>query len=165
MKMESEQRRQAMFQLHLNDQQFYCLVLCVLYKRFDGRSPFPFAVSGFSLSVFPVSDSVTHSGIVFVISPMMSIKAKSCLTFRYFLRYSLKLYITNSSAITLMADLHVDGGFDFHQTFIDLPVGSYQIIWELHLGHLEPVEIVRNYRTAIDDVEISLKTCTVWRRY
>ena len=29
-------RRQAILQLHLNDQQFYCLWSCVLYNRFDG---------------------------------------------------------------------------------------------------------------------------------
>ena len=30
-----EQRRQAMLQLHLGDQQFYCLPWCDLYYRFD----------------------------------------------------------------------------------------------------------------------------------
>ena len=36
MKMQLEQRRQAMLQLHLSDQQFHCLLRCTLYKRFDG---------------------------------------------------------------------------------------------------------------------------------
>ena len=36
MKMLLEQRRQAMLQLHLSDQQFYCLPRCSLYYRFDG---------------------------------------------------------------------------------------------------------------------------------
>ena len=31
MKMQLEQRRQAMLQLHLSDRQFYCLLMCVLY--------------------------------------------------------------------------------------------------------------------------------------
>ena len=31
MKMQLEQRQQAMLQLHLNDQQFYCLIRCALY--------------------------------------------------------------------------------------------------------------------------------------
>ena len=31
-----EQRRQAMLQLHLSDQQFYCVLRCDLYQRFDG---------------------------------------------------------------------------------------------------------------------------------
>ena len=31
MEMQSEQRRQAMLQLHLSDQQFYCLLRCDLY--------------------------------------------------------------------------------------------------------------------------------------
>ena len=36
MKMWLEQRRQAMLQLHLSDRQFYCLLRCDLYQRFDG---------------------------------------------------------------------------------------------------------------------------------
>ena len=36
--MQLEQRRQAMLQLHMSDQQCYCLVWCVLCKRFDGIS-------------------------------------------------------------------------------------------------------------------------------
>ena len=36
MKMQLEQRRQAMLQLHLSDQQFHCLVGCDLYERFYG---------------------------------------------------------------------------------------------------------------------------------
>ena len=36
MKMLLEQRRQAMLQLHLSAEQFYCLLRCVLYYIFDG---------------------------------------------------------------------------------------------------------------------------------
>ena len=36
MKMSLEQRRQVMLQLHLSDQQFYCLLKCSLYERFNG---------------------------------------------------------------------------------------------------------------------------------
>ena len=36
MKMQLEQRWQAMLQLHLSYQQFYCLLRCDLYKRFYG---------------------------------------------------------------------------------------------------------------------------------
>ena len=35
MKMYLEQRRQAMLQLHLSDQQVYCLQKCGLYQRFE----------------------------------------------------------------------------------------------------------------------------------
>ena len=34
MTMSLEQRRQAMLQLHLNGEQFYCLLRCALYLRF-----------------------------------------------------------------------------------------------------------------------------------
>ena len=45
MKVQLEQRRQAMLQLHLSDQQFYCLWRCCLYYRFDGIYGFFFSTS------------------------------------------------------------------------------------------------------------------------
>ena len=36
--MKLGQRRQAMLQLHLSDQQFNCLLRCTLYKRLDGST-------------------------------------------------------------------------------------------------------------------------------
>ena len=36
--MQLGQRRQAMLQLHMSDQQFYYLLRCALYKRFDGNN-------------------------------------------------------------------------------------------------------------------------------
>ena len=36
LKVQLEQRRQAMLQLHLSDQQFYCLLRCALYYRCAG---------------------------------------------------------------------------------------------------------------------------------
>ena len=38
MKMQLEQRRQAMLQQHMSDRQFYCLLRCVLYYRFYGSN-------------------------------------------------------------------------------------------------------------------------------
>ena len=35
--MQLEQRRQAMLQLHLSDQQIYCLLRCNLYLMFDNN--------------------------------------------------------------------------------------------------------------------------------
>ena len=63
-----------------------------------------------------------------------------------------------------MADFHVDGGFDFHQAFIDLPEGSYQFVWEANVDQLEPVDVIRNYRAAIDDVEVESKACAQLRK-
>ena len=36
-KMQLEQHQQAMLQLHLNNQQVYCLLSCDLYERFDSN--------------------------------------------------------------------------------------------------------------------------------
>ena len=94
---------------------------------------------------------------------MISTTESSCLTFRYYLRSDLKLLKTNSNVTTLMAVFHVDGGFDFHQAFFDLPEGSFQLVWEVNVDQMEPVEIIRNYRAAIDDITIALKTCAQLR--
>ena len=51
MKINMEQRLQAMLQLHLSDQQFYCLLRCGLYYWLDGRSYYPATNSGTSKRV------------------------------------------------------------------------------------------------------------------
>ena len=63
-----------------------------------------------------------------------------------------------------MADFQVDGGFDFHQAFIDLRPGKYQIIWEIQWDQA-PMEVVRNYRAAIDDVRITSGLCEELRKF
>ena len=65
----------------------------------------------------------------------------------------------------IMAAFHIDGGVDFHQTFIDVPGGSYQFVWEIKLDPLEPTEIVRSYRAAIDDIVIAPKACSQMRKF
>ena len=64
-----------------------------------------------------------------------------------------------------MAAFHIDAGFDFHEAFIDLPRGNFQFIWELQLDQLEPVEIIRSYHAAIDDVEVVGNTCAQLRKF
>ena len=122
------------------------------------------AISGYSFS--PISTSIFEisSAIAVLISPMESITEPGCLTFRYFLRQSLKLSISNSSTTLLLAAFEVDGGFDFHQAFIDLPQGSYLLIWEWQLDPLEHAEMVTNYPGAIDDINIRLDTCAQFRK-
>ena len=124
-----------------------------------------FVVSGFSFGLFLTNNVAKDTGATFVISPMVSISQPSCLTFRYFLRSDLKLSVTNSNGTTLMAAFQVDGGFDFHQAFIDLPIDRYKFIWEVKLDQLGHVEIIRNYYAAIDDIEIGLKTCAQLRKF
>ena len=130
------------------------LICCTIYKYF-----IYFYASGFAFGVFSTRNSAKHVRRAFLVSPLTSVIAQSCLTFRYFLRSNLKLSITNSSATTTLVAFNTDGGFDFHQAFIDLPVGSYQLIWEVEMDQLEPVEIIRNYRAAVDGIDIGLNTC------
>ena len=76
----------------------------------------------------------------------------------------MKLSTSNSSTTSLLAAFEVDGGFDFHQAFIDLPQGSYLLIWEWQLDPLEHEEIITNYPGAIDDINIRIKTCAQLRK-
>ena len=77
----------------------------------------------------------------------------------------MKFSITNSHQTKLMIDFYVDGGFDFHQAFIDLPRGRYQFIWEVQLETSDPVEVVRSYRAAVDDVDVTMMTCAQLRKF
>ena len=113
--------------------------------------------------MFPVGSPSTLDAYTFVVTPMETILKASCFTFRYYLRTNLKVYISNSSMIETVTDLQVDGGFDFHQGFIDLIPGNHQIIWEVQWDQ-SPVEVVRNYRAAIGDVHIVSGPCARFRK-
>ena len=130
------------------------LICCIIYKYFS-----LVYASGFAFGVFSTGNSAKHGRQAFLVSPLTTIIPPSCLTFRYFLRSNLKLSITNSSATTTLVAFNTDGGFDFHQALIDLPGGSYQFIWEVEMDQLAPVEIIRYYHAAVDDINIGLKTC------
>ena len=126
---------------------------------------FVFLISGVSIAMFSNSNLVRSTAVAFIISPMTSIIDSSCLTFRYFLRSNMKFSITNSRKTKLMTDFYVDGGFDFHQAFIDLPRGRYQFIWEVQLETSDPVEVVKSYRAAVDDVDVAMMTCAQLRKF
>ena len=115
------------------------------------------------MAMFPVGNPTPLDAFTFMVSPITLVLNASCLNFRYYLRSNLKVYISNSSLSKTVADFQVDGGFDFHQAFIDLLHGKYQIIWEVQWDQT-PMEVVRNYRTAIDDVRIASESCAELRK-
>ena len=121
-------------------------------------------LAGFSLAMFPVDNPIPSDGFTFIVSPITLVINMSCLNFQYYLRSNLRVYISNSSLSKTVADFHVDGGFDFHRAFIDLRPGKYQIIWETQWDQT-PMEVVRNYRAAIDDVQITSGCCEDLRKY
>ena len=52
MKIQFEQRRQAMLQLHLRDEQVYYLLRCALYQVFDGNTwKVPLSIDSFIISI------------------------------------------------------------------------------------------------------------------
>ena len=125
---------------------------------------FGYFLAGFSLAMFPVDNPAPSDGFIFIVSPITLVVIRSCLNFQYYLRSNLKVYISNSSLSKAVAEFQVDGGFDFHQAFIDLHPGKYQIIWETQWDQ-SPMEVVRNYRAAIDDVRITSGRCEDLRKF
>ena len=125
---------------------------------------FGYFFAGLSLAMFPVDNPIPSDGFTFIVSPITLVINMSCLNFQYYLRSNLRIYISNSSLSKTVADFHVDGGFDFHRAFIDLRPGKYQIIWETQWDQT-PMEVVRNYRAAIDDVQITSGRCEDLRKY
>ena len=63
-----------------------------------------------------------------------------------------------------LASLHVDGGFDFHQLWLDLPYGRYQLLWETQSETMDPTKVVKAYHAALHDVGITEITCTKLRK-
>ena len=122
-------------------------------------------VSGFSVAAFPSTGHVPSLAEAFLVSPPVNLTVPSCLIFHYFLRSNLIVSVTIGTGTYIIADLKVDGGYDYHQAFIDLPKGSYHVIWQLHLDSVEPLEIVRNYRAAVDKIHFTPTTCARQSRY
>ena len=114
--------------------------------------------------MFPIGNPAAVDAFSFLVSPVTSVFNMSCLSFRYYLRSNLKVYISNSSTSKTVAHFQVDGGFDFHQTLLDLLPGNYQIIWEIQWDQ-SPMDVVRNYRAAIDDVRITPGLCAELRKF
>ena len=62
--MKLEQRRQAMLQLHLSDQQFHCLIRCGLYQRLDGKCKYIMNHGCWVSAVIQVHSSSNPYGII-----------------------------------------------------------------------------------------------------
>ena len=63
-----------------------------------------------------------------------------------------------------LADFDIDAGYAFHLAIIDLPVGTYQFMWETRMGvidgSLPPYERYQmEYRAAIDDITVFNEPC------
>ena len=122
-------------------------------------------LSGFSAAAFPSTEHVPLMAEAFLVSPPVNLTVPSCMIFHYFLRSNLIVSVTNGTGTYVIAVMKVDGGYDYHQAFIDLPYGSYHVIWQLHLDSAEPLEIVKNYRAAVDNIHFTPTTCAHESRY
>ena len=115
---------------------------------------------GISLATFSANNLVMRDAANFLISPMVSIDIPSCLKFQYFMKANLKLFITNANTTTTLAAFHVGGGYDFHQVWLDVPSGRYQLLWEIHSYVMDPKTVVKTYHAAVNDIAVSGVTCT-----
>lgn len=121
-------------------------------------------ILGFSLAAYVTSASVVPEAEVFLVSPQAHVTSDRCLTFAYFVRSNLVVSTTNATCTLIMAEFDVDGGHGYHKAFIDLPHGSYQVVWQTMLNTNENISIVKNHRVAIDDINFHNMTCSTLRK-
>ena len=73
-----EQRRQAMLQLHLSEQQFHCLLRCGLYKRFDGsyQNKYAMTMTTITVMIIPMTMvmKMTTQTVMIMVVAMPTIK-------------------------------------------------------------------------------------------
>ena len=136
-----------------------CQVELLYYRCFSITYPI---FSGIALAVFPLYDDNIIADI-FITSPMTTVDL-ACLSFRYFLKSQLIVSVMNASESRALAIYDVDGGFEFHYALIDLPRGSYQIVWQIKSNLDSDIPHVNNYRFAIDDIILNNITCKALRK-
>ena len=125
---------------------------------------FGLSLVGVSIATFSMSDTMLYNAVSFLVSPVISIHPPVCLTFKYFLRSHLKFSITNETQTRTLISYHMDGGFDFHQVWLDLPRGRFQLLWETQSKTMDPAQVVKIYHAAVGNIEIIGVSCTKLRK-
>ena len=88
---------------------------------------------------------------MYVMSPELEVDEPSCLEFLVLLTKNLKVkWISKSDARTL-ASFEIDGGNEFHEAFIELPIGVFNLIFEAS---------GRDAMLLIDDIRIEPGACS-----
>ena len=83
-------------------------------------------------------------------SPEFDVEGPSCLRFWYLLDTYLEVKLTSVLDTKTLALFEVNGGDVFHETFIELPTGISNLIFETINGN----------RAALDDIRVEPDTCS-----
>ena len=70
------------------------------------------------------------------------------------MRCNLAVKWTSGLETKTLASFEVDGGNEFHEAFVELPLGTFNIIFEY--SYRKGVD----YRISIDDVQVDPHTCS-----
>ena len=82
------------------------------------------------MSAFRI-DTDYSEALAFFMSPLVNVPMDGyCLTFSYYMRSNLRVMMTSYQHTTTLANWVVDGGRAFHRAALDLPQGTYKLIWE-----------------------------------
>ena len=123
-----------------------------------------FYISGMVLGVPAVYSDIHPRSTAYLLTPYTTISKVSCLSFRYFAQTSLITSLISPEEHRILADFMATG-YDFHRTFVDLPVGSYRLVWEtLHAIVPQTSGVEKEFLVAIDDVIIFDGPCYTKRK-
>ena len=104
---------------------------------------------------------------VYLLSPELSPISKQCLSFTYYIRSDLDVSLTDHLERPILA-FHINSGKEFQQAFLELPPGSYQIIWKVGYDSQatlrKSVDEYYAYWAIIDDVMVHNQDCNELRK-
>ena len=114
-------------------------------------------------------DEPYNDAEAYLLSPELNIISEKCLSFVYYIRSDLNVSLINQSdTLSTILSFHINSGEDFHEAFLELPMGSYQIKW--NVGYV-PEAAVREtdddyfaYWAIIDDVMVHDVSCDDLRK-
>ena len=104
----------------------------------------------------------------YLLSPELNITSGKCLSFIYYIRSDLNVSLIKQSETLAVLAFHINGGEDFHEAFLELPMGSYQIQWNVGYKPEAAVSESENdyfaYWAVIDDVMVYNESCGELRK-
>ena len=88
-------------------------------------------------------------------SPELLVVGPRCLRFWYIVRSCLEVKWISESETKTLAIFEVDGGNQFHEAFIELPLGTFRLIFEVTLADTSD-----DCSTCIDDIRVNPESCS-----
>ena len=110
----------------------------------------------FWMAAHPTGLNVIYNkAIAFLLAPVVNISTSTCLHFRYIVRSNLQVKATYPHETVTLLSLSMDAGEGAHSMALELPLGTYRLIWEVQYDDTIPYY----HQTVITNVTLSDSLC------